>query len=293
MRLFEAIVDANHRASAGDKGAGLCPADFAASLPVVALTCIDPRLNPLMPAALGIREEEFIWLRNAGNIVTGPLSSTLRSLALACAIKGGKEIAVIGHTDCRVRQTTVLDLVERFRAMGIERSQLPDDLNEYFGLFASERQNVLKATDMIRRSPLIGPSIPVHGLLVDVVSGQLEWLVNGYEIPRSSVAPVKPQPKTSTPPEPLPTSLAGFDLGDLKFPETKIGERPATGVTSQIGTAPQAEPTPVKGPQAGIPFRVGKAAPPATSPSALPVGNPSAPKRPPRLGRAASSNNPQ
>lgn len=291
MRLFEAIVEANHRASAGDKGAGLCPADFAASLPVVALTCIDPRLNPLMPAALGIREEDFIWLRNAGNIVTGPLSSTLRSLALACAIKGGKEIAVIGHTDCRVRQTTVLDLVERFRTMGIERSQLPNDLNEYFGLFASERQNVLKATEMIRRSPLIGPSIPVHGLLVDVLSGQLEWLVNGYEIPASSVAQAKPSPQTGTPPEPLPTSFAGFDLGNLKFPETKIGERPTTGVTCQIGAVPEAGPTPVKGLQAGIPFRVGKGAPPASAPSASPVRNPSSPKRPPRLERPA--NNPQ
>ena len=68
-------------------------------LPLIALTCIDPRLNHLLPDRLGIPEESFIWLRNAGNIVTGPLSSTMRSLALACAIKGGKEIAVIGHTD--------------------------------------------------------------------------------------------------------------------------------------------------------------------------------------------------
>ena len=56
----------------------------------MALTCIDPRLNPLIPEALGVREEDFIWLRNAGNIITGPLSSTLRSLALACAVKSGK-----------------------------------------------------------------------------------------------------------------------------------------------------------------------------------------------------------
>ena len=29
MRLFEAIIDANHRAVAGDRTAGLHPADFA------------------------------------------------------------------------------------------------------------------------------------------------------------------------------------------------------------------------------------------------------------------------
>ena len=86
MRLLEAILDANHRALAGDASAGLRPADFPDALPLVALTCIDARLNPLMPEVLGIPEAKFIWLRNAGNIITGPTSSTMRSLALACAV---------------------------------------------------------------------------------------------------------------------------------------------------------------------------------------------------------------
>ncbi len=181
MRLFEAIMDANHRAASGDKTAGLRASDHEAALPVVALSCIDPRLNPLLPEVLGIREEHFIWLRNAGNIITGPTSSTMRSLALACAIKGGKEIAIIGHTDCRAGQTSILQLTENFKALGVPRSKLPENLTEYFGTFASERQNVLKAVEFVRHSPLIGPRIPVHGLLVDIRSGHLEWLVNGYD----------------------------------------------------------------------------------------------------------------
>ena len=72
MRLFEAILDANHRALAGDANAGLHPADFADSLPIAALTCIDARLNPLFPEVLGLPKEHFVWLRNAGNIITGP-----------------------------------------------------------------------------------------------------------------------------------------------------------------------------------------------------------------------------
>jgi hypothetical protein len=32
MRLFEAILDANHRAAAGDPNAGLRPAEFAPAL---------------------------------------------------------------------------------------------------------------------------------------------------------------------------------------------------------------------------------------------------------------------
>src|SRR5215212_8719142 len=133
MRLFEAIVDANQRAARGEK-AELRPEELAASLPIIALTCIDPRLNPLMPEVLGIPEEQFIWLRNAGNIITGPVSSTTRSLALACAVKGGKEIAIIGHTDCKVRHTSASDLIDRLRTLGVGRERLPDNVNEFFGL---------------------------------------------------------------------------------------------------------------------------------------------------------------
>src|SRR6266851_9672949 len=181
MRLFEAIIDANHRAIAGDSGAGIRPADFEEELPVVALTCIDPRLNALFPNVLGLPGEQFIWLRNAGNIITGPLSSTLRSLALACAVKGGKEIAIIGHTDCLVGKTNTMQLLQRLRSLGIERHVLPDNINEFFGIFASERQNVIKGSDIARHSPLIGPRIPVHGLMVDIQTGKLDWLVNGYQ----------------------------------------------------------------------------------------------------------------
>src|SRR6185503_10782716 len=231
MRLFEAILDANQRALAGDEKAGLRPSEYADSLPVVALTCIDPRLNPLMPEVLGIPEEHFIWLRNAGNIITGPVSSTMRSLALACAVKGGREIAIIGHTDCRVRQTSASELIDRFRALGIDRSKLPDNMNEFFGLFASERANVLKAVDFVRQSPLIGPAIPVHGLLVDIQNGALEWLVNGYNVAASSTAPL-----------PEKWNLPSFVLGTMAFPEMKIGEV-ATQAESSSAEAPPAPPT--------------------------------------------------
>src|SRR5208283_795565 len=126
MRLFESIVDANHRAIAGDASAGLHPADFEAELPVIALTCVDPRLNSLFPNALALPASEFIWLRNAGNIITGPLSSTMRSLALAAAIKGGREIAIIGHTDCAIAKTPTLKLLDALQALGVDRHRLPD-----------------------------------------------------------------------------------------------------------------------------------------------------------------------
>jgi carbonic anhydrase len=227
MRLFEAILDANHRAVAGDASAGLHPADFADQLPVVALTCIDPRLNAFFPNVLALPVEDFIWLRNAGNIITSTLSSTMRSLALACAVKGGREIAIIGHTDCQICKTTTVQLLDRLKALGVERSRLPENITDYFGMFSSERQNVIKACDFVRTSPLIGPKIPVHGLLLDIETGRLDWVVNGYETLQSQAAPGLPgnvaAPTIGNPMEAL-GAFKEFAMGEMKFPEMKIGE---------------------------------------------------------------------
>ncbi|PWU08368.1 MAG: hypothetical protein C5B50_29700 [Verrucomicrobia bacterium] len=260
MRLLEAIIDANHRALAGDRNAGVHTAEFEAELPLVALTCIDVRLNPLLPQVLGVLPEHFIWLRNAGNIITGPLSSTMRSMALACAVKGGKEIVIIGHTDCQVAKTTTSQLLDRLRALGVERHLLPDNLNEFFGVFASERQNVIKAATIARSSPLIGPKVPVHGLVLDIRSGRLDWLVNGYEI-LQTIAPVTGAiASVVARGEELFKPLAGFKLEEMKFPETKIGEiasKVEQWITPKPAT-PEPKPTPpATPPKLPLPPRIG------------------------------------
>lgn len=224
MRLLEAIIDANHRALAGDANAGIHPADYESELPLVALTCIDPRLNALLPSVLGIPVEQFIWLRNAGNVITGPTSSTMRSLALACAVKGGKEIAIIGHTDCQVAKTSTAQLLDRLRALGVERNLLPDNINEYFGIFSSERQNIIKSAEMVRSSPLIGSKTFVHGLLVDIETGKVDWLVNGYDTIGNAAAAWNGVVKSAGETVDALKNFAEFKIGEMKFPETKIGE---------------------------------------------------------------------
>lgn len=246
MRLFEAIVAANHRAATGDAKAGVHPADFADSLPIVALTCVDPRLNRLLPEVLGVPEEQFIWLRNAGNIITGPTSSTMRSLALACAVKDGREIALIGHSDCRVRQTSMVELTDRLRALGLDRARLPDNLNEFFGLFASERQNVLRGVEFIRQSPLIGARVPVHGLLLDVQTGKVEWLVNGYEALQKAVAQPAPGAQKPAAAGDLMQGLRPFEVGEMKFPEVKIGEAASAAAAAVTLPEPRREPEPAR-----------------------------------------------
>jgi carbonic anhydrase len=143
---------------------------------------------------------------------------------MACAIKGGKEIAIIGHTDCQVGKTSTSQLIDRLRALGVQRHLLPDNLNEFFGTFASERANVIKAVDIVRQSPLIGPRIPVHGLLVDIQTGKLEWLVNGYDVLDRPGSRLEEFARSAGQTIDALKSLPEFKIGELKFPETKIGE---------------------------------------------------------------------
>jgi carbonic anhydrase len=181
MRLLDAILQANQAAPEGwqDEADLNVPAEC---LPLAALTCMDARLNRLFPRILGLKDEQFIWLRNAGNVITSPTSSTVRSMAIAIYLKQAKELAVIGHTDCLMSRLTMMELLDRLKAHGIERTalQLPD-LQEFFGLFSSEQQNVIRAVAHLRQSPVIPREIPVHGLLVDTATGRLSWVVNGYE----------------------------------------------------------------------------------------------------------------
>jgi carbonic anhydrase len=224
MRLFEAILEANHRAVAGDKSASVAVGEFPSELPVAALTCIDARLNRLLPGVMGLPEDQFIWLRNAGNILTGPLSSTMRSLALACAVKGAREVAILGHTDCLVCRTGALPLLNRFAELGIPRAALPENLTEFFGLFASERQNVLKGAEIIRSSPLIGAKVPVHGLLLDITTGRLEWVVNGYQALESTAGKFTTALRRADQALGTLEDIGAEQGSEIKFPETKIGQ---------------------------------------------------------------------
>jgi carbonic anhydrase len=115
------------------------------------------------------------------------------------------------------------------KAVGVERHMLPDNINDYFGVFGSDRQNVIKACDIVRQSPLIGPKIPVHGLLVDIQSGKLEWLVNGYQAwatMRDRVHDAAQSAAQSAGKGTLDAlkSIGDFKLGGVNLSETKIGE---------------------------------------------------------------------
>jgi hypothetical protein len=61
-------------------------------------------------------------------------------------------------------------------------------------------------------------------LLVDTETGKLEWLVNGYENFGSVATQWNEAVKSAAHTVDMLKSLPEFKIGEMKFPETKIGE---------------------------------------------------------------------
>ena len=122
-------------------------------------------------------------------------------------------------------------LLGKFDALGVPRAKLPENLQEFFGLFASERQNVLRAVEHVRASPLIGPRVPVHGALLDLGTGRLEVLVNGYQVFATANAGMSPMTESvaeaarlSAPVPPASESPGNLSLAEIQLTSRRIGE---------------------------------------------------------------------
>jgi len=83
---------------------------------------------------------------------------------------------------------------------------------------------VMRAAEITRSSPLIGPRVPVHGLMVDIESGRLEFVVNGYQTIETVATRWNEVVHSAGQTVDALRGLADFEMGEMRFPETKIGE---------------------------------------------------------------------
>lgn len=168
------------------------------------LTCTDTRLNPIRIFHINVGDAEI--LRNAGNKIT---DDVIRSLTTAIA-NGITEIIILGHTDCSLTKLNRLEVVQALHNLGASLNLTSlITFNEWLGTFTNEEINVRNQVTRLRSSSAIPPTMPIHGLLFDVVNGSLKLVVNGYK----SLKPVKD------------TSAIGLlmSLPSLKMPEIYKG----------------------------------------------------------------------
>lgn len=55
------------------------------------------------------------------------------------------------------------------------------DLNEWLKGFESVEESVKNSVRMIKKHPLLSDHFPVHGMIIHPKTGELDWVINGYE----------------------------------------------------------------------------------------------------------------
>jgi carbonic anhydrase len=155
------------------------------------VTCMDCRLVQAFEQALGLERGDVVELRTAGATISenereGAANDLIRSLAGSIYLLGVREVAVIGHTECGLAHANAEILIASMQALGvdpqklIEQEELGDEkgLLRWLGAFSDVHVNVREVVNVIRRSPYL-PRIPVHGLVIDIITGKLEMVDRG------------------------------------------------------------------------------------------------------------------
>jgi carbonic anhydrase len=178
-QILSDVLKANAKYSAefGDKGKLAVPPARRFAV----LTCMDARLDPAKYA--GLAEGDAHVIRNAGGRAS---DDAIRSLIISYKLLGTREFFVIHHTDCGMQFFTN-DVIRGLLASSLETAELTahgfrdvgkgpgSRAGEYIEwlTFKDPQQAVLDDVARIRAHPLIPKSIPVHGYIYDVRSGEL------------------------------------------------------------------------------------------------------------------------
>lgn len=153
---------------------------------IAILTCMDTRLVELLPKALNLRNGDAKFIKNAGAILTQPFGSAMRSILVAVYELGAREVLVIGHHNCGMTNLDVSGMVKKFGEHGIDPLAIQTlensgiRMDRFLRGFGSAEEGVMHSVRMIRNHPLFPKDIPVHGFVIDPVTGALDIIVEDY-----------------------------------------------------------------------------------------------------------------
>lgn len=176
--MIKEILDHN-RKFVEDRGYERFMTDKYPNKRIAIVTCMDTRLVELLPAALGIKNGDVKIIKNAGETITNPFDSTMRSLLVAVYELGVNEIMVIGHTSCGVQGMDSGEMLHLMKERGIPESNISlmkhcgIDLDSWLHGFDSTSDAITETVDLIRNHPLMAKDVVVKGYIMDSVTGQL------------------------------------------------------------------------------------------------------------------------
>ena len=152
---------------------------------MVILSCMDTRLTELLPKAMNLRNGDAKILHNAGAILTQPFGNIMRSIIVAVYELGADEIFVIGHHDCGMTGLNSDKIISKMIENGIDEDVIDTlqhsgiHLSRWLTGFDNVWEGVNKSVSIIRNHPLLPENLPVHGLIIDPLTGKLELVTDG------------------------------------------------------------------------------------------------------------------
>jgi carbonic anhydrase len=153
---------------------------------MVILTCMDTRLVELLPKAMNLRNGDAKIIKNAGAIVTQPFGNILRSILVALYELDAQEVFVVGHHQCGMTGLNADNVMTKMRSNGIQEETFTTlknagiHLENWLKGFNNVEEGVRTSVKIISNHPLLPANVPVHGLIIDPTTGQLELVVDGY-----------------------------------------------------------------------------------------------------------------
>ncbi len=154
---------------------------------MVILSCMDARLVELLPKAMNLKNGDAKILHNAGAILTQPFGNIMRSIIVALYELGADEVFVVGHYDCGMTALDSDAIIAKMSARGVPPHMVDTlqhsgiQLSRWLTGFDSVKEGMEKSVSIIRNHPLLPKDTPVHGLIIDPVTGKLDLIINGYE----------------------------------------------------------------------------------------------------------------
>lgn len=151
------------------------------------VTCMDTRLIELLPQAMSLRNGDAKIIKTAGAIIHQPFGSVMRSILVAVYATGAEEVCVVGHDDCGFIGLDPDEVIHKAEERGVSRDTISTIFNSGINLrrflsgYSTVEGGVVNSVQLIRNHPLMPKEIPVHGMVINSVTGKLDWIENGYE----------------------------------------------------------------------------------------------------------------
>ncbi len=140
------------------------------------LTCMDARLEGVLPEAMGLKSGEAVFIKTAGNNL---FYGEIRSVMAAVFKLEVTNLFVVGHEDCGMSKWRLEELKESMLKRGVKKEDIAeyDDMERWMGCFKDIKENIISTVKAIRTYSLTPPDLEIHGLYFEMSTGKIEKII--------------------------------------------------------------------------------------------------------------------